>query len=602
MATNTFHAPGVVPVLQAGGGNPSSAASSHLVTSFEEAVLKHLTNIFTSIFFGTSRAEGAQASTFFRNTQQDLDVELIKSVGDARFGLRDFLEYMASASASVLATPEGHDLCRPLSNYFISTSHNTYLTGNQLYGEASTDAYKTVLLRGCRCMEIDVWDGGARSSISSDAEEDDTSKSKSLRNVKSKISNRLDRMKARAQASSNASRSVASPESPCTSTHRPLEPAIGQPGRRNSTELRAEPRVLHGHTLTKEVPFRAVCYAIRDSAFVTSDLPIIVSLEVHAGLQQQEIMVEIMREAWEGMLVDVSSYSESDVELLPCPNDLLGKILVKVKSSAAYKNAEPNSPLEHVASNSSEEESARDNQKKKPSKILQALSELAVYTRAYSFKHFNQPEARVPTHVFSLSEQRVIDMHDSNSSALFEHNRNYLMRAFPSGMRINSSNVDPSFLWRQGIQMVALNWQKCDKGMMLNEGMFAGQDGWVLKPEGYRSTLGMKLDAEAVASAKKNSDQATIKRRTLDLAIELFAGQNIPLPDGDKHPSRLKPYVKVQLHIGRRPQERSSRETKGDDRLKRRSNTCKGVNPDFRAEKMVWSNVENGIEELSFIR
>ena len=35
-----------------------------------------------------------------------------------------------------------------------------------------------------------------------------------------------------------------------------------------STAMRPEPRVLHGHTMTKEVTFRAVCAAIKDTAFV----------------------------------------------------------------------------------------------------------------------------------------------------------------------------------------------------------------------------------------------------------------------------------------------------------------------------------------------
>jgi phosphatidylinositol phospholipase C delta len=60
-------------------------------------------------------------------------------------------------SRAALLKSSETDTSHKLSNYFISSSHNTYLSANQLTGKASTDRYKDVLMQGVRCVEIDAW-------------------------------------------------------------------------------------------------------------------------------------------------------------------------------------------------------------------------------------------------------------------------------------------------------------------------------------------------------------------------------------------------------------------------------------------------------------
>nr|XP_046233650.1 1-phosphatidylinositol 4,5-bisphosphate phosphodiesterase delta-3-A-like [Scatophagus argus] len=73
-----------------------------------------------------------------------------------------FTMYMLSKENCVF-NPEHarvyQDMKQPLAHYFISSSHNTYLTKDQLTGDSSTEPYIRALNHGCRCVELDCWDG-----------------------------------------------------------------------------------------------------------------------------------------------------------------------------------------------------------------------------------------------------------------------------------------------------------------------------------------------------------------------------------------------------------------------------------------------------------
>ncbi|CEQ42345.1 SPOSA6832_04140 [Sporobolomyces salmonicolor] len=484
----------------------------------------------------------------------DLDMQLVTLDG--------FASYLMSSDNAAIKDESAQDMCRPLPEYYISSSHNTYLIGSQFQGQSTVEGYIRALQQGCRCVELDVWDG------------DDGS-----------------------------------------------------------------PIVTHGLTLTSKIPARTVLQAIAQYAFLASPFPVILSVEVHCEVEQQDKLANILKETLGERLVSKrldEMERDKDLERLPSPMELKGKFLLKAKNKYITSN-EAGFPLKMVPSgdesesteSSSQSSSDSDFKNSKcscspaplrpvgfrlttlfratrifrgnsgdssdgarpplgPSRgsssfitsvssnrtitpppssststimgsplavsppsfhplssppvplpsapknlgMSQSLAALLVYTIGVKARGFNKKESYAPTHVISVGESRLTKMlRDEGARQDFiSHNRGHLTRAYPKGSRLTSSNYAPHHMWAAGVQLVALNWQTFDVGMELNSAMFA---------RAGRSGKGLEKDKVAMLRSEKYR-----------LEVEVISAQQLPRPRGshnDADPTTVDPFVEVSL-------------------------------------------------------
>ncbi|KZT08084.1 1-phosphatidylinositol-4,5-bisphosphate phosphodiesterase 1 [Laetiporus sulphureus 93-53] len=452
------------------------------------------------------------------------------TVETAAMTLKGFTTFLLSTDNSAFVDQHGkiyHDMTRPLPEYYVSSSHNTYLVGHQLVGESTIEGYIRALLHSCRSVELDIYDGDV------------------------------------------------------------------------------EPVIYHGRTLTTKVALRDTCAAINKYAFVSSPYPIVISAEIHCSLHQQDMIASIMRKEFGDALINAPIDGRPRVDVLPSPEDLKGRVLLKAKNlyvseSDALQEKEVVVDTESSSTDTSASDmdpgdelkqgrrTARENEAdvikdlksefrkarnvlgrvrsprreltralslspqgdvldmsmpRQPAqkvKMSFALVALLVYTVGVKCRGLNKKEIYAPEHMFSLSEKTANRMMRQGMMDLIKHNRTHLVRIYPKGTRIGSTNFEPHRYWSAGAQLVAINWQTFDLGYMINRAMFQrnGRAGYVLKP-----------------LALRNADKQLLSKRTnYSLEVTIISAQQLPRQKDSLgreivDRSTLDPFVEVSVHV-----------------------------------------------------
>ncbi|KAF2100956.1 putative 1-phosphatidylinositol-4,5-bisphosphate phosphodiesterase 1 [Rhizodiscina lignyota] len=384
----------------------------------------------------------------------------------------------------VIVPPQVVDRSYPLPEYFISSSHNTYLMAHQLYGSSSADAYKVALNAGARCVEIDAWD---------------------------------------------------------------------------NDDNKDEPKVTHGYTLVSHIPFRKVCETIRDvvdkEAADSVDqqgyraAPILISLENHCSAEGQQALVNIMKEVLGERLLSKAvreeghreqEGSDENVSL----HELGSKVALIVefhlpdeKAKIAEEEEEQEEDAEGEPEDEREARKAYDEKVKETatSIIIPELAALGVYAQSVkpvdnSWFEEVQMKNGPRHHLINVSESGLASLMPTHSAKISLHNARHLMRVYPKGTRISSSNINPVLHWGVGAQIAALNWQTFGASMQINEALFSGSEGYVLKPAALRAGGDGKLSTG-------------MQKR---LRLHVAGATDVPVPAGGE-PKDIKPYVTCTL-------------------------------------------------------